>query len=320
MDLTIFRGRNDRIVGNSAADTASVGLGHKAFAEMARTIDKFGEISIDAQQATEFERNMSLFQALRLYRKVAILSLILSASLVMEGYDTSLMVRFFAYPSFQRKFGVPVGDGTYQLTASWQSGLQAGARVGQIIGLWVAGISAERWGYRKTMLGALFTMILVIFIMFFAQNISMLLIGQILCGLPWGAFQTITTTYAAEISPLILRPYLTTFVNMCVSSSFFCGGRSGRESHGHFSYFLTILTTLTVGHGSNDLGWRSPRTSLSHRRMGLADPLCNSMGLADSNNHWCSCSARGEDNHPTIVIFALMNMLRLVSLVVSQKG
>lgn len=235
MDLTIFRGRNDRIVGNSAADTASVGLGYKAFAEMARTIDKFGEISIDAQRATEFERNMSLFEALRLYRKVAILSLILSASLVMEGYDTSLMVRFFAYPSFQRKFGVPVGDGTYQLTASWQSGLQAGARVGQIIGLWVAGISAERWGYKKTMLGALFTMILVIFTMFFAQNIFMLLIGQILCGLPWGAFQTLTTTYAAEISPLILRPYLTTFVNMCVSNIFFCGGRSGKESHGRFS-------------------------------------------------------------------------------------
>ena len=43
----------------------------------------------------------------------------------------------------------------------------------------------------------------------------MLLIGEILCGLPWGVFQTITTAYAAEVTPVALRPYLTTYVNLC---------------------------------------------------------------------------------------------------------
>lgn len=74
------------------------------------------------------------------------------------------------------------------------------------------------------MIGALVMMIGVIFIMFFAQNISMLLAGEILCGIPWGAFQTLTTTYAADISPPALRPYLTTFNNMCVSSNQCIGG------------------------------------------------------------------------------------------------
>lgn len=72
------------------------------------------------------------------------------------------------------------------------------------------------------MLGAEILMIAVIFIMFFAQNITMLLIGDLLCGLPWGAFQTLTTTYAAEISPMPLRPYLTTYCNMCVSGEYRC--------------------------------------------------------------------------------------------------
>lgn len=45
----------------------------------------------------------------------------------------------------------------------------------------------------------------------------MLMAGEFLCGLPWGAWQTLSTTYAAEIAPIALRPYLTTFVNMCVS-------------------------------------------------------------------------------------------------------
>jgi len=43
----------------------------------------------------------------------------------------------------------------------------------------------------------------------------MLLVGEILCGLPWGVFQTITTAYAAEVTPVALRPYLTTYVNLC---------------------------------------------------------------------------------------------------------
>ena len=43
----------------------------------------------------------------------------------------------------------------------------------------------------------------------------MLLVGEILCGLPWGVFQTITTAYAAEVTPVVLRPYLCTYVNLC---------------------------------------------------------------------------------------------------------
>jgi SP family general alpha glucoside:H+ symporter-like MFS transporter len=79
----------------------------------------------------------------------------------------------------------------------------------------IAGLLADRFGYRKTMLGALFMITGAIFLLFFAQNISMLMAGEILCGIPWGAFQTLTTTYAAEVAPIVLRPYLTTYVNMC---------------------------------------------------------------------------------------------------------
>lgn len=58
-------------------------------------------------------------------------------------------------------------------------------------------------------------MVCFIFITFFAQNLPMLLVGEILCGLPWGVFQTITTAYASEVMPVALRCYLTTYVNLC---------------------------------------------------------------------------------------------------------
>lgn len=54
-----------------------------------------------------------------------------------------------------------------------------------------------------------------IFISFFAVRIEMLLIGQMLCGLTWGAFATTSPAYASEVCPLALRGYMTVYVNLC---------------------------------------------------------------------------------------------------------
>lgn len=52
-------------------------------------------------------------------------------------------------------------------------------------------------------------------IFFTAQNVGHLLAAEILCGIPWGVFQTLTITYASEVCPVALRGYLTTYVNAC---------------------------------------------------------------------------------------------------------
>lgn len=44
-----------------------------------------------------------------------------------------------------------------------------------------------------------------IFVLFFAQNIEMILVGNLLAGIPWGIFQVITTAYASEVVPPALR-------------------------------------------------------------------------------------------------------------------
>jgi SP family general alpha glucoside:H+ symporter-like MFS transporter len=51
-------------------------------------------------------------------------------------------------------------------------------------------------------------MIAAIFIPFFSNSLGMLVAGEVLCGLPWGVFQTLTTAYAAEVCPIQLRGYL----------------------------------------------------------------------------------------------------------------
>jgi hypothetical protein len=114
-----------------------------------------------------------------------------------------------AFPQFRRKYGEQLSDGTYQIPAPWQAGLSNGANVGEIIGLFINGIVSERFGYRYTVMICLSLIIVFTAVFFTAQNVETLQVAEILCGIPWGVFQTLTITYASEVCPVALRGYLT---------------------------------------------------------------------------------------------------------------
>lgn len=97
----------------------------------------------------------------------------------------------------------------------WQSGLSNGAYVGEIIGLFINGWASERFGYRYTIMACLVLITAWTAIFFTAPNVQALLAAEILAGIPWGVFQTLTVTYASEVCPVALRGYLTTYVNFC---------------------------------------------------------------------------------------------------------
>jgi len=207
--------------------------------KMSVAVPNLAELTADAKLAAESEKKMGFREGVRLYPKAIFFSFALSLAVVMEGYDTWLLSNFYGMSAFQKKFGQPAGivDGqqTYQVATTWQNALSNGTAAAQIIGLFINGIVSERIGYRWTMLGALTAIAAFIFVQFFAINVQMLLAGYILSGLPWyvvlshdvvrclvagltrcrGVFQTLTTTYAAEVCPVPLRPYLTTYVNLC---------------------------------------------------------------------------------------------------------
>lgn len=127
-----------------------------------------------------------------------------------------LLGQFFANQAFAQRYGVFNPDaGRWEITAPWQTGLSVGTQVGQILGLQITGWASERFGYRPTMLIALICLTGFLFIQFFAVNLPMLLSGYILLGFPWGTFQTMTVSYAAEVMPINIRPFLTTYVNLC---------------------------------------------------------------------------------------------------------
>jgi SP family general alpha glucoside:H+ symporter-like MFS transporter len=212
-------------------------IGVEHLNDMGDVAPKASDQALAAQSAVAAEKSMGLIASARLYPKAILFSCIMSLGIVMvglpksalrrprltkqEGYDTSLLGSFYAQPAFQLHFGNRIAaDGTHQISAPWQAGLSNGAAVGEIIGLMLAGWICDRFGYKKTLSGALVFLIGAIFICFFAVNLPMLFAGEVLCGLPWvafltcptkaddsrwGAFQTLTVSYAAVSRILSLR-------------------------------------------------------------------------------------------------------------------
>lgn len=185
--------------------------------DVIRNVSIPGIMGQNALQEIDTQKSMTILESVRKYPRAVFFSCLMSLCIIMEGYDTALIGNFYGLSQFNKRFGQPVNDGSgdYQLTSTWQSGLQNGTAVGQLIGLLLAGYIADRFGYVKSIIGAQIFLICTIFLLFFATNIKVLFAGYVLCGIPWGFFQTLTTTYAADVTPLRLRHILTTFVNMC---------------------------------------------------------------------------------------------------------
>ncbi|KAI1204452.1 sugar transporter [Annulohypoxylon truncatum] len=197
-------------------DAISTGSAPAVSLQEAQTM---ADVIRNAKLATEKEHKMTLLQGLKLYPKAIAWSILISTCIVMEGYDVSLVNNFYAFPQFNEKYGVAStgadGTVTYQVPAAWQAGLSNGAVVGEIIGLLLNGWVSERFGYRYTVIGCLVLVAGFTAIFFTAQTVVHLQVAEILCGIPWGVFQTLTITYASEVCPVALRGYLTTYINFC---------------------------------------------------------------------------------------------------------
>ncbi|CCE83101.1 Piso0_002880 [Millerozyma farinosa CBS 7064] len=196
----------------------------------------------EAKRGNEKQKEMGFKEAIRLHYKAVIWSLLLSVSCLMEAYDQKILFGFTGLPVYQKRFGEEVSPGKYSLSSKWTTLLTNGVHFGQIIGLFIAGIVVERIGYRYSIIGAMAVAAGIIFILFFAQNLHMLFAGGFIFGIPQGFFITLSTTYATDICPMALRPYLTTWNNMC------------------WTIGALIVTGILAGFSNttSEWGWRIP--------------------------------------------------------------
>ncbi|KAF2156537.1 sugar transporter [Myriangium duriaei CBS 260.36] len=201
------------------------------------------ELILQAQEADALDKKLTIKAALKKYKKAVFWAMILSTSLIMEGYDLVIITSFYGQTQFQNRFGtVNPATGKKLITAPWQSGLSNSSVVGQLVGLLINIFAQDRFGCRPTMMFFMAWLICTIFITFFAPSLPVLALGEALCGIPWGVFQTLSTSYAAEVVPTVLRPYVTAYVCMCWGAGI----------------LLSSGVVRAVVNVSGDLGWKLP--------------------------------------------------------------
>ncbi|KAF4468137.1 MFS transporter SP family general alpha glucoside:H+ symporter [Fusarium albosuccineum] len=163
----------------------------------------------DAEAAMAWEHSLTPVRAFKLYSTAVWYGAFVSLALVMEGFDTKILGSLYAVPAFQKAYGVRQADGSYQISAPWQSGLGSIMGATSIFGMFLGGWATERFGFRKTMMAALVSMPPIILIFFLAPSLAVLAVAICLFSFPLGIFQTVTTVYVTDIMPNALRPYLT---------------------------------------------------------------------------------------------------------------
>ncbi|KAE9369341.1 MFS general substrate transporter [Stipitochalara longipes BDJ] len=106
-------------------------------------------------------------------------------------------------------------DTALVVSAKWPDALGLASPLGNVVGIFINGLLTERFGHKKTLLVPIVWLTGCIFIAFIAPNVSILFVGEFLCGLSWGVFTTMAPAYASEVTPVVLRGYLETFVVLC---------------------------------------------------------------------------------------------------------
>ncbi|KAF7291275.1 Maltose permease [Mycena indigotica] len=206
-------------------------------------IDNYAEVVKGAAANDEAEHKQTLREAFRIHKKAVFWSVVLSAALIMEGYDVVVIASFYEHPAFLNRFGIYDETAKRRLIpAPWQSGLGNGSSVGGIIGLMINGWASEKFGPRRTYIVSMLGMIVSIFGPVFSKTLGALVASEVICGLFWGVFQTLTTAYASEVCPIALRHYLTAYINMCWGIGIFLS--SG-----------VVRASITI---ESDWGWRLP--------------------------------------------------------------
>ncbi|EKD03514.1 trehalose transport-related protein [Trichosporon asahii var. asahii CBS 8904] len=227
----------------------------------------------------EREREVPMRTAFRSHWRAVTWSVILSIALIMDGYDGYLLPSFYAHPDFLARFGKDFTDASGHtkkiIPAQWQTSLSLITLPGQILSLLFVGWAAERFGNRATYCFGMVVIIGVIFMFVFLKSYQMLLAAEALVAFCWGIFQTLTASYAADLCPIGLRGFATSFISMAWGTGSFLGAgvtRGSLQMHGVWGWRLPFA-----------LQWVFPV------------PLLITAILAPESPYWLIRKGRNED-------------------------
>ncbi|OIW24577.1 general substrate transporter [Coniochaeta ligniaria NRRL 30616] len=196
----------------------------------------------DAFDGENHEHEQTLWAAAKSHPWACFWAFTMCFTIIMEAFDMFLNGNFVAQGAFQKQYGVYVDGSGWTIPTRWQSALFQSGQCGAFVGVFLAGPVTDRLGYRWTTLLALMLMNATIFISFFANSLTVLVIGQAFEGIPWGFFIANSPAYASEVAPLALRGALTATLQMSWS----------------IGQIIVAAATLGYNKRTDEWAWRVP--------------------------------------------------------------
>ncbi|KAK5467044.1 hypothetical protein LTS15_000014 [Exophiala xenobiotica] len=194
---------------------SEIEAGHTKVDNVHDVVEKVDYNRAGAIEAENSEHRMSVLQAVRAYPSASWWAFVMSATIIMESYCVFLMGNFIATARFAQDFGqYNAQQGKWFITAPWQSTFQCSGPVGAFVGVFLAGPITSWIGYRWATIGGLMALNAFIFVFYFADSLGVLLVSQLLEGIPWGIFIANAPAYCSEIVPLRLRAPATQMLQM----------------------------------------------------------------------------------------------------------
>ncbi|RAH73812.1 MFS general substrate transporter [Aspergillus aculeatinus CBS 121060] len=175
-----------------------------------------------AHAANAADHALTWWQAIRKYRKAVFWACVFSFTLTMQAADATCTTTFYGQDQFKQQFGTH-DNGVLEISAKWQTAIQQAMACGELIGLSLAGFLADRYGWKPILSGMMVMLAGTLFLFAFAKNLGMMVAAMVMCGIPWGAFQTGCIAYSSEMVPTCLRPFVTAWVGICWGLGFFIG-------------------------------------------------------------------------------------------------
>ncbi|EXJ81575.1 hypothetical protein A1O1_07639 [Capronia coronata CBS 617.96] len=160
-----------------------------------------------SKQAARREHDLTIRQAVSRHRKAVLWAAFFCLPNLIIGYDPTIVSTLVGIPEFRKRFGYeyPAGSGTYVLEAAWTSAFTYAPVIGFLLASVWGGWCVDRFGPRKTLLGATTLSLGTLLIEVLGESAAVIFVGDLLTGLLTGSFPVLGPAYISEILPVSLR-------------------------------------------------------------------------------------------------------------------
>lgn len=182
-----------------------------------QSIDPIENLEELARAQQKIEHTMTKFQAAKAYKAIIFYALVIIWTMILVGYENQAGGMVLSIPQFRKDFGHEY-NGSYVLEADWQSAITGGATgavaIGAIVGSWIS----DKIGKRRTILLASLLSVPFITIEYIAVTMEVFFVGKFVNAFFLGMLIANLPAYTSEISPMVLRGFLSAFIalSLCI--------------------------------------------------------------------------------------------------------